>query len=278
MQSQPRYATHNECLEIIRFLFSDYIIFFQYLVPDSWVQTEYVRFFHPTPEHKLEETQRMRENINHLRQARDPDWQDNEPPYSLADFPEDDLSNINEQEEFLKLLGLTVYDIFSNNHDVLSPEGKIYSLGSMRGSGRFLAEFFNVSLPDITQYFDYLDFYMGMTMIEDRADLTPFYLYIFSKLKQKNCDWKYYFPRMHLISFKKDQANTTSPEFYNPELAQQQAIEQKKQDRQNEELQKRLDDIYEEELDTAKYNEPPKIVQAYREVYGHLPRGFPEID
>lgn len=50
------------------------------------------------------------------------------------------------------VLGLSVYDIFSNNHQVSGKDNRIYDLGSLRGSGGFIADFFNKYYPASSEY------------------------------------------------------------------------------------------------------------------------------
>ncbi len=127
-------------------------------------------------------------------------------------------------------MGLATYDIFSNNHKVIGSDGKIYDFGSFRGSGRFIADYFNETFDDLSQEYNYMDFYMGTIGIQSRANLMPFYEFIFSKLKELNCDWNYFFPRLFLIDPKKafESAVDNNPENYDPEQAMLKEIESSK--------------------------------------------------
>ncbi|MCF8232478.1 MAG: hypothetical protein K9J27_09850 [Bacteroidales bacterium] len=82
--------------------------------------------------------------------------------------------------KFCIYFGLAVYDMFSNNHEVIGEDGKIYDFGSMRGSGTFIADFFNDNFSDNAGKYDSMDFFMGTIWINGRGDLTPFYEYIFT--------------------------------------------------------------------------------------------------
>ncbi len=85
--------------------------------------------------------------------------------------------------------------------------------------------------------YGYLDFYMGSLWIESRANLLPFYRFIFQK-KRKGCTWEYYFPKLSMINFK----NTTvkneedSPEDYNPESSAAIHLEASKKEREIQEF------------------------------------------
>ena len=148
----------------------------------------------------------------------------------------------------------------------------------MRGSGQFIADFFNDNVQDNPVKYDYLDFYMGTIWIKGRGDLTPFYEYIFQKLKDIDCDWKYSFPRLHLIDPKKifDTSNDEKLGDYKPEKALQRQFELNEKDKQTKKYQEELDKIYKEEYKEAKYKPLIQIVHAYKNIYGQLPYGHPQ--
>ena len=273
MKQEPEEESQASCLELIKHIFTNYEAFYSTLVPRGWKASEFVYFFHPTSEQQLKAAQQMQERLDSLRKIKDQNAKVDEKTYSLADFPADDLSQVDETTEFPRILGLAVYDIFSNNHTVLSATGKAFVLGTMRGSGRFLAEFFNMNLMEVGEPLDYLDFYMGTTLIEDRANLLPFHQYIFTKLKAQNCEWEYAFPRLYLFKPAKG-LTSDSPVNYDPVQAQLNTLKEQEEFSKMKAFQEELDALYEETRETAKYLPPPKIVQAYRTVYGKWPEGF----
>lgn len=264
----------KECIDLLKYIFNDAAKVYRDLAPKGLKKSDLVLFLHPTPEQQFEETTRMTENINRL--SKKP--KKAEKQIKISDFEQDDLSEIAEYDEFLNILGLSVYDIFSNNHEVIGNDNKVYDLGSMRGSGRFIADFFHSNFPDHARKYIYLDFYMGSIWIKGRGDLTPFYSYIFQKLKNFNCDWKFFFPRMFLVDLKKmeDSANDDDLKNYNPTKAVEQEIELAEKDKETNDLRENLDKIYDEEYEEAKYKPLIPIVQAYKNVYGHLPNGHPQ--
>lgn len=140
MPDDNLHKSDSECIEILKHIFIDPKNLYNKLAPNGWVKSEYINLLHPTPEQQHEESRRMTENINRLlkktkgKEEKTPD---------KSTFKQDDLNDIPELEEFIYVLGLTVYDIFSNNHEVIGSDNKIYNLGSMRGSGRFIADFIN---------------------------------------------------------------------------------------------------------------------------------------
>lgn len=96
--------------------------------------------------------------------------------------------------------------------------------------------------------------------------------------KEKNCNWKYFFPRMFLID-PKDYFNIEDeikPEDYDPNKAILEEIEQKKKEDGKQKFQDELDEIHRKSYEKAKYEKPSKLVLAYKKVFGELPEGHPQ--
>jgi hypothetical protein len=116
---------------------------------------------------------------------------------------------------WLGLLGGVLWEIFSQNNEVVSPDGRIYDLGSWRGTGGFIADFLNAYLKREQRIeagagdpFFYLDFYMGlMVRGEEEAWEVPLLLlygHFFEYLKARGCTWRYAPPAIYLVSFTRD--------------------------------------------------------------------------
>lgn len=274
MTDNQIYKPDNECLDILKFIFNNAEAFYNKIAPKGLKKSDLVFFLHPTPEQQYEEHIRIRENINRLTKKSKQEDQEVE----INDFKQDDLSDISEYDEFLYILGLSVYDIFSNNHEVIGNDKKIYDFGSLRGSGGFIADFFNDNFPDNSKKYNYMDFYMGTIWIKERGDLTPIYEHIFRKLKDYRCDWKYSFPRMYLVDLQKsfNSSDEDNLKNYKPETAVQKELELTEKDKQTKKFQEELDKIYKEEYEKAKYKPLSPMVQAYKNIYGQLPNGHPQ--
>lgn len=266
---------NSRAKEILEFLFEDASRLYKEIAPNGWINSEYVHFLHPTTKQQVEENKLITKNINRLLRKGDQKEEDNS---DEGKFVQGELINIPELEEFLYVLGLAVYDIFSNNHEVVGRDGKPYDLGSSRGSGRFIADFFNNQFENLTKRYDYLDFYMGTIWIDLRADLFPFYQFVFSKLKEFNCYWNYSFPRLYLIDPKKGFGSTEEDDSidYNPEQAMIREIELIEEQKEMKKLEENLDKSYLEEYEEAKYKPLESIVKAYKNIYGILPNGHPQ--
>ncbi len=302
------------------------------LAPEGWDKSPLLALFHPSAEQRYQEAVRLHENLNELKLARKKD-QDlpPEPPQeslpSRADFLDEPADASAAEEEISRLVGMCLWDIFSDSHDVLDESGREVSLGSFRASAGFLAERLNeqvktgqvagpatdaaahldevqkmmqAALPGMnndllfqfmkehqTGPYDYMDFYMGTQSIAHRADLGAVYRLIFTRLKALDLDWKYSFPRLGIVdlrplkeSFDAQKAEESGePEWaeYRPEEELAKDETNREEDRKLAELRESLDQGYRESVAAALKGPPPRTVQAYREVFGDWPAGWPPV-
>lgn len=277
----PEYHSKNACTALLRRVFGDPRATMAQLAPEGWRQSPLWFVHHPTLEKQYEHYVRVHENISRLFKEKE-----TAPEDRLLSFDEYAAENaeevplpVDEHQEFLDLFGNCVWEIFSNNHDVVSEDGRAYHLGSFRGSGDSIADFINDHFKP-SQAFGYLDFYMGNHVIDDRADLTPVYELIFSRLKSEGCDWHYAFPRMFIISPDELREGLgleekEDPAAYDPGKALLEDLEKQERARQVRETRERLDDAFREEWEEAKHQPLPRIVQAYKNVFGTVPKGYP---
>ena len=137
------------------------------LCPEGWRASPLFACFHPSLERSYEEYLASHENLKELtagiEKRRDPhvgkrneDEDENEdeddPPLDgetyAAEWRERDAERQpqgaeDELEEFAELVGMCLWDIFSDNHDVLDSDGRLVDLGSFRGSASTIADFFH---------------------------------------------------------------------------------------------------------------------------------------
>ena len=270
----------SECAEIFRRLFPQGIggdDVMRELAPEGWGISPLVRVFHPTIEQVFKESQQIHRNLESLRR---PD--DRRPP-----TPEPTLQEVRKtyrdppvepKRELGELVGRCLWDIFSDNHEVLNSEGRCVHLGSFRGSGGFIADFLNDEIG--TQRYDYMDFYLGTLWVSQRADLAPVYEKIFRRLRAYGLDWEYHLPRLYAVNLRPprealDKADAPEWSNYSPEKALAQEREERERDEAHEELREILDKGHRDALEEAKHRPAPDTVQAYQRVYGRFPRGWP---
>ena len=149
---------------------------------------------------------------------------------------------------------MCVWDVFSNEHDVVDRDGRLVDIGSWRGAAGFLAEQLNRQTGR-SQY-DYVDFYMGSFWVSQRADLTPVYEMVFRRVKEQLFDWRYRFPQLRLIEFLCDR----------PDGGRSYQLEKMKAD---------LKEAHRQAIEDSKLGPVPEIVLAYKNVHGMLPHGWP---
>ena len=182
------------------------------------------------------------------------------------------------EEEVRSLVGQCLWEIFSDNHDVVRADGRTFDLGSFRYAGGMLADYLNQKLD--TSRYDYMDFYMGNIWGDGRADLTPVYEMIFRRLKNHGYDWIYHFPSLHAIDvrpLRNALKEKEGPEWvnYSPEEALAKEQDETNRDKELAELRERLHEGNREAMAEAAKQPPPKTVKAYQAVYGRDPQGWP---
>lgn len=280
-----RRLTEAQCWALFNQLFPDGLAdasLLRELSPEGWERSPFVRVYHPTLDQLYEESVRIHANIQSLLTPRGQPRED--PPPSLEEVRSSyQHEPVRPREECADLLGRCLWDIFSDGHEVFTNEGSLVDLGSFRASAGFIAEFFNRSVAAEGAGLgvkDYIDFYMGTAPVGQRADLTPVYGLIFRRLKALGLDWRYVHPRLHLMDLsglREALQSGDKPEWigYDPSRAVAREQEERRRERQLAELRESLDKAYRESIQEARRNRPPRIVEAYRQVYGRWPDGWP---
>lgn len=254
----------------------------QELAPAGWDLSPLLRVYHPTVEQVYEEAVRIHANIQGLLAPRGRPRQN--PPPTLEEVRRSHREDpVRPREECADLLARCLWDIFSDNHEVFTSEGSLVDLGSFRSSAGFIADLCNrLEGPEGPAMGgkDYMDFYMGTIWIARRADLAPVYALIFRRLKALGLDWRYVRPRLYLVDLsglRESLEGGDQPEWvgYDPSEAFAREQEERKRQRELAGLRESLDQAYRESIEEARKGPPPRTVQAYRQVYGRWPGGWP---
>lgn len=183
----------------------------------------------------------------------------------------------------VELLGRALWDVFSRNHTVVGPEGRPCDLGSFRASAGFIADAANRLHPPPGRKYGYLDFYMGAALVQDGDRLLPVYRWIFERLQERGCDWRYSFPRLHLVRLSSGFGSDDDPRepgylTYDPSDAVRADLSVGEEERELRSLREEIERRNAEAVRRARHEPLPPAVAAYREVYGRLPEGWPHPD
>lgn len=275
--------------------------------PEGWENSPLFACFHPPPAMAYREYLAHRETMRSLdlgmkKRKGKPDYElppVEEPELSFDEFCETHADEWGKRragadpvEEPAELLGLCLWDVFSDNHDVIAADGRVVDLGSFRGTAAEIADFFeeppagkaedegdenerngNEALWGRRERSDYLRFYMGTIWVGDRADLAPVYRLIFRRLKACGADWKYDFPKLRLFSPGEIAEHSGIP--YDPSAAVADERERAAREAELQRTQNKLDRKNLAAQREARRNPPPDTVRAYQEIYGNFPAGWP---
>jgi len=251
------------------------------IVPEGWEQSPLLACFHPSVERVVEERMKMHRNIEALRRARrrgDKGLTPDEEP--LPDPTLEDVRRgyqpqpVRQDEEVAELVGQCLWDVFSDNHEVIAADGRIADIGSFRSASAFLDEYASDHLRATCREGDCMRYYMGTIWVSGRADLTPVYAMIFRRLRSLGADWVYHFPEIGLLDLGSLRTEVGLPTSYSASEAL--AAELKAREHQAEItcFRAELADVNARAREEAMDRPPPDTVRAYREVYGRNPRGW----
>jgi hypothetical protein len=251
------------------------------IAPEGWERSPLLACFHPSVAQLFEERLTIHRNLEGWRQlgrrregktAIDP-----QPEHTLEDVRREyEPSPVNQDEEVTELVGLCLWDIFSDNHDVIAVDGRVADIGSFRGAGRFLDKYLTRDQEDWRDG-DYMRFYMGTIWISRRADLTAIYGMIFRRLKAVGADWVYHFPELGIVEVAPADDTDNSDKGYSVSQAAVAELEAEKRRADVERFRAELREANARAREGAMDRPPPATVRAYRQLYGRDPRGWPPV-
>jgi hypothetical protein len=252
------------------------------LAPEGWAASPLVRVAHPTVEQRYAEAVAIHQNIERLKR---PDAPAGPPPATFEEIQKEHReAPVDPEQECANLLGSCLWDLLSDNHEIVTAAGERVHLGSFRMAAGIIAEFRAQGHARDLDSLDagYLDFYLGTVWVSQRADLMPVYACIFRRMRRQGLDWRYVHPRLMLVDLSglAEAVASGTPDWvgYDPSAAIAQEQERRERDRQRAEFQAEMDTDYRESIAAAREAPPPRTVEAYRQVYGRWPQGWPPED
>ena len=254
------------------------------LAPEGWEKSPLLACFHPSVEKVFDERLQVHRNLERMignRREREPDNP------KLAPKPEPTLEEVRadwqdqpvkELEEVTELVALCLWDVFSDNHDVITADRRVADIGSFRSAAGFLAEYLTGPNDDLWNM-DYCRIYLGTIWISNRADLMPVYAMIFSRLKAQGADWEYHFPQLGVVDLSpfREALEQKKPEEYSPSESFGKEQEERERQAELERFRAELTEGAAQARHAAMDLPPPATVRAYQVVYGRDPKGWPPV-
>jgi hypothetical protein len=249
------------------------------IAPEGWERSSLLACFHPSVEQVFEERMMLHRNLAGWRQlSRERhDRTFEEPAEPTLDDVRSEYkpSPVDVTEEVTELVGMCLWDVFSDNHDVVAADGRVADIGSFRGASRFLDTHLSRDQEDCRGE-DYLRFYLGTIGISQRTDLTPVYAMIFQRLKTVGAEWVYDFPELGLVELNSAAADPDElDEQYSVSEAAVAELNAEKRRAGLERFQAELGKMNAPAREKAMDRPPPATVRAYRLVFGRDPIGWP---
>ncbi len=134
------------------------------LAPAGWASSPLRAVAHPSVEQIHAESMALHNNLQSLRRKDDP--RPPVPPPTLEDVRSRHAQAPSEPiTELAELVCRCLWDVFSDNHEVVTSDNRVVDLGSFRGSAGFLADWITRSLGREDVHYDYMDFYMGTAWV-----------------------------------------------------------------------------------------------------------------
>ncbi len=252
------------------------------IAPDGWDRSPLLACFHPSIERILEEQLQFHRNTEELgemlRQHGKGTLADDAPraePTLESVTREYQPSPVQQDDEVTELVGQCLWDVFSDNHDVIMADGRIADIGSFRGASAFLDDYLTRAEPGHLRRGDYMRFYLGSICTSGRADLMPVYAMILRRLRTIGAGWIYHFPELHVVDLSAFKTEDEATAGYSPTRGAVAELEARKDREEFERLSADLADGNARAREEAMDRPPPATVRAYRSVYGRDPRGWP---
>src|SRR5437762_4321972 len=163
------------------------------VAPEGWDRSPLLGCFHPSVEQVFEEEKRGRRESLHNEARRDVD-----PNADYVTAPRSKLREVRSQwepqpvrpiDELGELMGLCLWDVFSDGHVVVAADGRAADFGPFAESSKFLDRYVGGEICSSGR--KCFGFSWGTHTLAKRADLTSIFAMIFHRLRSAGGEWVY---------------------------------------------------------------------------------------
>ena len=165
------------------------------IAPEGWEKSPLLACFHPSVEQVFKEEKHWRREFESLHnEAR----RDVDPNADYVTVPRSKLRDVRRQwepqpvrpiDELGELMGLCLWDVFSDGHVVVAADGRAADFGPFAESSKFLDRYVGGEICSSGR--KCFGFSWGTHTLGKRADLTSIFAMIFHRLRSAGGEWVY---------------------------------------------------------------------------------------
>jgi hypothetical protein len=243
------------------------------VAPDGWKRSPMLAAFHPSVEQVFKEELRWCRDFesqhNELRR-------DDDPKAEYVRVPRPKLRHVRRQwqpqpvrpgDELNELMGLCLWDVFSDGHVVVAGDGRAADFGPFCESSNFLDQYVGGEICSSGR--KCFGFSWGTHTLAKRADLTGVFAMIFRRLRSAGAEWVYRGWADFVISHTRHEwASAPSP----VEPVSRVANRKREED---DGRRRKVDTMIARAQEWIRNRPTPATVRGHRMAYGRDPRGWP---
>jgi hypothetical protein len=250
------------------------------IAPEGWEQSPLLACFHPSLEQVFQERVRVHRNIESLRARW---WRDVASRRDEASSPEPTFEDVRGEyrpelvrpdDELHELMGLCLWDVFSDGHVVIAADSRAVDIGSFRAAAVFLEEYVRGDTRPACRR-DFPRFCFGTNLIGNRADLTGVHMMIFHRLGSLGADWVYRLRAYGPADFGSWRRTRESAGRHPRTQVVPDHLRQREREKMVEWFRAEFGADTARAVKELVNRPPPATVRAYREVYRRDPCGWP---
>jgi hypothetical protein len=250
------------------------------IAPDGWERSPLLACFHPSLEQVFQERVRVHRSIESLRarwcrnEASRPDEAPSPEPMFECVRREYRPQPVRPDDELHELMGLCLWDVFSDGHIVMAADSRAVDIGSYDAASIFLDEYVGGETRP-ARCGDFPRFYLGTNSISKRADLTRVHRIIFRRLRSLGADWFYRLRAYGPADFGSWRKTRESGGSHSRPKAVPEHVRKRERKKMVEWFRAEFGADMARAAQEVVNRPPPVTVRAYRQVYRRNPEGWP---